>query len=380
MRIIRIELDEVMVPARPDSINSEEVDRPLHKLASGGLKGWSVQFDCLSKTVIRIHLENGIVGLGESYRDAPQPVLRSMAARLLDTDLRALNLQDLPLPRNRWYDGFECALIDAYCKSIEAPLYMLLGGAYREQVRCGSWTGHRTVADAARKAREALAHGYDCIKFKCALSDPVVEWCSGIRDACGSGMSIILDPNERFETLAEATRIARELESIGNVLCLEDPLPRWNLPAFRALRSKTTIPVAVHVSLPYLEMGQTAQDAIGAIREDACDYFNFNGGIWPCRQLFQVADLHGMPYWHGSEVDLGILEAAYVHKSASGRCAELPADIFGRLVREHDLLSTPLRIENGRVDVPRGPGLGVELDLAALKHYGISSWKTEVKK
>ena len=190
MRIIRIELDEVMVPARPDSINSEEFDRPLHKLASGGLKGWSVQFDCLSKTIIRVHLENGIAGLGESYRDAPQPVLQSMAARLLDTDLRALNLQDLPLPRNRWYDGFECALIDAYCKSIEAPFI------------CCWWRhGSRSVAasDGQCSCRcRVLAdstRGYDALS-SCA-PDPVVEWC-GIRDACGL-MSVILDPNERFD-------------------------------------------------------------------------------------------------------------------------------------------------------------------------------------
>ncbi|MCC7157207.1 MAG: mandelate racemase/muconate lactonizing enzyme family protein [Bryobacterales bacterium] len=377
MRIVRIELDEVVVPALPDSVNSEEFDRPLHKLASGGRPGWSIQFDALPKTIIQVQLANGVTGLGEFYRDAPQATLRATALRLMGANLAELNLQDLPLARGRWYDGFECALADAYCRSAGIPLYMLLGGAYRKGVRCGFWTGHRTVADAVRKAREGQSRGFDCIKFKCDLADPVAEWCAGIRDACGPGMKVILDPNERFETLPDAVRIARQLEPAGNVLCLEDPLPRWNLAGFRALRAKTVIPVAVHVSLPYLEMGQVPQDAIAAIGEDACDYFNFNGGIWPCRQLFHAADLYGIPYWHGSEVDLGILEAAYIHKSAAGRCATLPADIFGRLVREHDLLSAPLRIENGIAELPQGPGLGVELDHAALAHYRISSWSTE---
>lgn len=375
--ITRIELDEVVVPALPDSVNSEAFDRPLHKLSSGGRPGWSIQFDALPKTVIQIHLANGAVGLGEFYRDAPQATLRATAMRLLGVNLASLNLQDLPLPPGRLYDGFECAIADAYCKTAGIPLYMLLGGAYRTQVRSGYWTGHRTVADAVRKAREGQSRGFDCIKFKCDLTDPVVEWCAGIRDACGPAMQVILDPNERFETLPDAASRARQLEAIGNVLCLEDPLPRWDLPAFRALRARTSIPVAVHVSLPYREMGQMPQDAISAIREGACDYFNFNGGIWPCQRLFQIADLHGIPYWHGSEVDLGILEAAYIHKSAAGRCATLPADIFGRLVREHDLLSAPLRIENGHAELPQGPGLGVELDRAALAHYRVSSWSTE---
>ncbi|MCZ2153502.1 MAG: hypothetical protein LC114_06315 [Bryobacterales bacterium] len=377
MRVLRIDIDDVIVPAWPDSINSEELDRPLHKLSSGGRPGWTIQFDRLSKSIVRIHLDNGVVGLGEFYRDAPPAELRATAERLVGMDLRGLNLQDLPLARNRWYDGFECALLDAYARSAGIPLSMLLGGAFRKRVRCGYWTGHRTIADAARKAREGQAAGYDCIKFKCSLADPVVEWCSAIRDACGASMKIILDPNERFETLADALRIARRLEQIGNVLCLEDPLPRWDLHSTSLLRARTEIPIAVHVSLPYLEMGQMPHDALAAIREDACDYFNFNGGIWPCKQLFDVADLHGIPYWHGSEVDLGILEAAYVQKSVSGRRAELPADIFGRLVREHDLLKEPLRIVDGYVDVPEGPGLGIELDLSALEHYRVSSWCTE---
>ncbi len=376
-KIVRIEFDDVMVPARPDSVNSEAFDRPLHKLSSGGVPGWSIQFDALPKTIVRLHLENGVIGLGEFYRDASQATLRATALRLLGVDVAGLNLQDLPLPAGRWYDGFECAIADAYCKAAGIPLYMLLGGAYRTQVRCGFWTGHRTVADAVRKAREGQSLGFDCIKFKCDLSDPVVEWCAGIRDACGPRFQVILDPNERFETLPEAASRARQLEPIGNVLCLEDPLPRWNLAGTRALRARTSIPVAVHVSLPYREMGQLPQDAIAAIREEACDYFNFNGGIWPCQRLFQLADQHEIPYWHGSEVDLGILEAAYVHKSAAGRRATLPADIFGRLVREHDLLATPLRIENGHAALPQGPGLGVELDRAALDHYRVSSWSTE---
>src|SRR5258708_6512897 len=81
-------------------------------------------------------------------------------------------------------------------------------------------------------------------------------------------------------------------------------------------------------------------------------------------RMSAVADLAHIPYWHGSEVDLGILEAAYVHSAAAAPGCTVPSDIFGRRIREHDLLATPLQLEGEWVQVPSGPGLGVELDLS----------------
>lgn len=377
MIVRRIVLDEVVIPARPDSINSPETDYALHKLPLGGKKGWTQQFDQVSKAIIQVHLDNGVIGLGESYRGIAKELLQAVARELIGADLRQLNPQALPIPPGRVYDGFECAVADALARSRGMPLYELLGGKYREKVRCAFWTGHRTIADAARKAREGQDLGFDCIKFKCTLTDPVVEWCQAIADSCGKGFSIILDPNERFDHAAHAERIARELEAAGNVLCLEDPIPRWNMEAWVGLRRKIHIPLAMHVSLPYAEMGQMPQDAARAARLEANDYFNFNGGIYAFRRLTSLADLFGLPYWHGSEIDLGILEASYVHKSAAACLAILPADIFGRLIREHDLLRTPLAIGGGHVDVPQGPGLGVELDFDAVAHYRRDRWEAE---
>ena len=47
----------------------------------------------------------------------------------------------------------------------------------------------------------------------------------------------------------------------------------------------------------------------------------------------------------------------------------MPSDVFGRLIREHDLLKKSLEIKDGKATVPQGAGLGVELDPAAVQHY-----------
>jgi muconate cycloisomerase len=59
----------------------------------------------------------------------------------------------------------------------------------------------------------------------------------------------------------------------------------------------------------------------------------------------------------------------YVHSSAAAASCTWPGDIFGRMIREHDLLKTPLRFEPPFVYLPEGPGLGVEPDPDALAHY-----------
>ena len=375
MKIRRIIIDEVIVPARPDSINSPELDHPLHMLSHGGRAAWTVQFDKIPKLIIRLETNSGLTGLGECYRGVSVQTVTEIARNLLGTDLSTLNLQSLPLPAGRLYDGFETAILDAVGQYRNLSISALLGGRYREKVYCGYWTGHRTVADAARKAAEGQSKGFDCIKFKCASTDPVVEWCQAIRDACGPAFKIILDPNQRFENVPTARKLAQELAAVGNVLCLEDPIARWDLESLALLRKLSPLPLALHIALPYYELGyQHPTDLIRALRLDACDYFNFNGGLFPVKRLAIIAELAGKPFWHGSEVDLGILEAAYVHKCAACEGATLPSDIFGELVREDDLIREPLRFIGAQVAVPAGPGLGVELDLEAVARYRSNTW------
>ena len=55
--------------------------------------------------------------------------------------------------------------------------------------------------------------------------------------------------------------------------------------------------------------------------------------------------LPNLPSWHGSELDLGILEAMYLHQCAAAPSCIWPSDIFGRLIREHDLLTEPLDLQ-----------------------------------
>jgi muconate cycloisomerase len=367
-RIDRIRITEVVVPARQGTINSAEIDQPLHKLPVAGSPAWSKQFDELPKAILELFLEDGTVGLGEFYRDHDWRILDSVAEQLLGQDIEELPRSRLPIAHCREYDGFECAIWVAYAKMHGLRLVDLLGGPVREKIWVGAWSGHRTVGDVGPLVSKYGEAGFDCIKFKCSLQDDVVGWCQQIAKHA-PGMQVILDPNERWERVAEARRLVEQLSTVGNVLCIEDPLPRWMLKEYSQLRNYSSISVVLHVSLPYIYHGQRVHDAIVALQSSAVDGFNFNGGLARFQQLDHIAGAANLPCWHGSEIDLGILEAMYLHQCAAAESCLWPSDIFGRLIREHDLLTKPIDIRPPLACLPSGAGLGVEIERDAVNHY-----------
>lgn len=371
MKIQQIEIIDVVVPARSGVINSPSLDKGLHKMVSGADAAWTRQFDEFPKSLLVATTDDGTIGYGESLRDPDPQVLRTMAERLVGADVTSLRWQALPLAKVREYDAFELLVLDLLGKRAGLSVSALVGGALRDEVAVGAWSGHRTADDAGRVAAAAQSAGAKSLKLKCEVDDDVVGIAAAVRDACGPGFGLIFDPNERFHELRHAVRIAQGLEQIGNVICLEDPLPRWDLGAYAELRAKTEIPIAVHVALGYLSHGQRITDVTSAIAARAADVFNFSSGIADFLRMAHIADAAGRPYWHGSEIDLGIMEAGAVHVAAASAGATLPSDIFGRAVRKTDLLVTPLEFRGSTVAVPTGPGLGVELDLEQVAAYEI---------
>lgn len=368
MRIKHFTCYEVIVPAHDGVIESESIHKPLHKLPVGIKSGWSMQFDELPKLLVKIELDNGITGWGELYRDHNWAVVEGIINRLLGQDIRNICLQKLPFSFCREYDGFECAVWDAYARAHEMRVVDLLGGAVRQKVKVGAWSSHRTLEDIGELVMGFARQGYDCVKFKTDLEDDVAGWCGEIKKAAPH-MQVILDPNERWLYPGEVRKRADSLAEIGNVLCLEDPLPRWMLPEYALLRQYSSVPIVLHVSLPYILHGQRIKDAIQALNAGAVDGFNFNGGLANFQRLDHIAAAAGLPCWHGSEVDLGILEAMYVHSAAAAESCIWPSDIFGRLIRTHDLLKEPLKMEPPFVYLPEGPGLGVSPDEEAINRF-----------
>ncbi|RDB05385.1 mandelate racemase/muconate lactonizing enzyme family protein [Runella aurantiaca] len=369
-----IKATEVVVPAKPGSLNSEEVIDKDAAFAQKFLTGerWT-EFANQPKWILEITLKNGLTGIGETYRSASKELLYEAMQTFVGQDILKLNWRRLPVNDQRIYEAFETAVLDLVGKLLNVPVAQLLGGAYRDRIDCFGWTGRRTPEEAAQKAYEAMQKGHKAFKFKCSDEDPVRLWTEEIRKKCGDGIKILLDPNQRWTDVATTLKLMEGVEK-DIMLGLEDPILHADVEGFKYLRDKLGIPMYRHISLPYT---QDIRDMIAFVRADAVDGYNFNGSAYNCVLLAEIAHLEGKSCWRGSEVDLGISETMGLHIAAASVNCTVPSDIFGELVREDDLLVQPIQFEKGSALVPQGAGLGIELDRAALEKYKISEMNAQ---
>ncbi|MDQ3701969.1 MAG: hypothetical protein M3442_13765 [Chloroflexota bacterium] len=372
MKITGCDIWTVVVPSRPGTVNSPAF----------GPATW----DRVPKHIIRLRTDDGVYGLGETGRGCPREAVESGAAQLVDRDPLAIPLQEVPLsptaaeaPRpgrsyeglhgvghgSAAYDAFEMALFDLVGRALNLPAHALLGGAVRRRVPADYWIGQQSPEDSGRAAARGKELGFHGLKMKCAIDDPWVERMQAILEAAGPDFRVTIDPNERFYRPAEAIRLARTLERFPNVAVYEDPVPKWNLDWYRQIRAAITVPLALHLGNP--------RDVVNAIKAEACDHMNLGGGMVQFGRNAAMAGAAGMLCWHGSGVDLGITEHSYLHAAACARNCVLPSDLVGSWVREDDLIVQPIRFEDGHAVLPEKPGLGCELDEAAVQRYLVSS-------
>ena len=381
MRITHVTGYEVVVPCRSG-------------VTTSAMYGPAI-FDQTSKIIIEVQTNVGLIGLGETMRGTPEESLRSGIERIGELDWAQFCLQEPPLqdlsahdmyghivpdrPHRLWETSFSngnemaihAVLLDLLGKQAGVPAAALMGGAYRNRIPVDYWMGRMTPEDSARVCRAAKKLGYRGVKCKCALEDDIVERAEAIREACGTDFKITFDPNGRFYRPAEAMPMFRRLAALGNTGCLEDPFPASDLEWWRLVRQQGLFPLALGTVYGGV--------LIEAIRAHACDYANLNGLPWHIRKAGDVCWAAGMRTWHGSGLDLGILEALYRHTCAATKSMTLPSDILGRSIREHNLVTDAMPVERGTVSLPTGPGLGVELDRDAMEQYIVRRFTIEVK-
>jgi muconate cycloisomerase len=378
MKITKIHGYEVVVPTHPGRVTS----------ASYG----PAVFDEAPKIIIEVHTDTGLIGLGEAYRGSGEAGLRSAFGRLAGVDLTAVCIQEPPVydlssndmfahahptrPHRLHEQSFfatddylavQTALLDLVGKKAGLPVNMLMGGAFRTHVPVDAWMARMTPNDSADVCKRLKDLGYRGVKCKCALEDDLVERAEAIRSACGVDFKITFDPNHRFYRPGEAVPILRRLAAVGNIGCVEDPFEKSHTQWYCELRQHGFFPIAMHM--------RYGPALFEAIRANACDYVNLRDLPWNVRRGADLCWAAGIPTWHGSGVDLGITEAVALHTCAASKSMTLPSDLFGRTVRTHNLITNSMAVSNGTVEVPTGPGLGVQLDRDALDQYTVRTFE-----
>ena len=263
----------------------------------------------------------------------------------------------------------EMALWDLAGKAAGVPVCELLGGTASDDIPIKMVVGAFDIPQAVALAKRFLEDGAKCLKVKVGL-DPEqdIERVRVVRQLAGAQIPIGVDANGgwNFATARRMLDLLKEFE----LLFVEQPIPPGDAMAMAELRSASPIPIMADESV------FTLTDAQGLARHSAVDilgcYPGKHGGIAATLEIARVAKAAGMACCVGSNLELGIGTAAMLHVAAACSVFDnqtYPADLIGPLYHQADMLVEPLSLGPATAKVPRGPGLGVELDEAQLERY-----------
>jgi len=125
------------------------------------------------------------------------------------------------------------------------------------------------------------------------------------------------------------------------------------------------VPIAMHLGDgPGISRASRAGAGKGVV-----DCVNLGGSLVGFLRNAAVAEAAGLSCWHGSGIDLGIIDTSYVHAAAAAPNCTMASDFVGSWTREDDLIVEPIPFVDGFVPTPIKPGLGCEIDHAALERY-----------
>ena len=344
---------------------------------------WSVGlYPGTTKVVIEVETDQGLVGLGESPSPGCADVINgSLGPRLIG--MNALDMescerkcvQETRVVHNtddssvlKSWGGIEMALWDLRGKAWNQPLYMLLGGPARKEIKfteyfcfrpkVGNAGGEMTpkaIANYCRSMREK--HGSTYFEGKLCMGDPQleIEAVKLIRKAVGDDAMIRLDANMGW-SVATASRILREIEQY-NVRNYEDPVATFEEMA--QLRLHSSMQFSTHT--PDLRL---------AVRIGAPDSFVLNltilGGISKTRDFVAACKAFDKGFWCYSG-ETGIGNAAYLHFVAASQWISEPSQSIFRWQIDDVIQDGSYKPKNNVLRVPEGPGLGVKLDPKGFK-------------
>jgi L-alanine-DL-glutamate epimerase-like enolase superfamily enzyme len=329
-----------------------------------------------SGLLVQIHTDEGLVGIGE----APGPTLPTIRT-IIDAELSQFLIGQDPL-RVEWLvhrleeftrnwsgigayaiAGIELALLDLKGKALGVPVAELLGGFCRDRVAVAGYLFIDSPEANASKAAAFVDAGYTELKLKVGRDfDQDHDTLAAIRDRVGPDVKIRIDANMIWSVPA-AIKWIRGLERF-DLQYVEQPVPDFDIQGLAQVRRSVAVPIAAD------EACTDVRSVLELLKADACDvlvvYPSEAGGLRRAHQIGALADAAGKWCTIGSWAELGVATAGNVHVVASSSNYPFASDTHYPL-QELDVLVEPFRMTDGLVQVPRGPGLGVELDPEAVQ-------------
>jgi o-succinylbenzoate synthase len=292
------------------------------------------------------------------YVDGAQHVLiHHLLPRLFGRDLVASDVATLLRPIHGHHmakASIEMAVLDSELRS-RGESFGHFFGAVRREVDCGVSVGiHATVSELLQTVGGYIKQGYRRIKLK-IMPGWDVEPVRAVRERFGN-VPLQVDANTAYK-LSDAEHLAK-LDPFA-LLLIEQPLPEEQVIAHAKLAKVVQTPICLDESITSF---QTAADAIEL---GACRIINIKpgrvGGYLEARRIHDLCAERGVPVWMGGMLETGIGRAGNVAMAAMPNF-KLPGDTSASDRYYRRDITEPFVLQDGRLEVPSGPGLGVNVD------------------
>jgi galactonate dehydratase len=332
---------------------------------------------------VKLYTDAGVEGVGEATLEwktlAVVAALEELERALVGRDPFEVDAIVERLHRDSyWRTGavfrtalgaVEAALLDIKGKALGVPVYELLGGRFRDRVRCyaNHWFfGARTPEDYARKARAAVAMGYRALKW-----DPfdvadremdrrqrreTIAIVEAVRAAVGPDVDLMLDAHGRLD-VPTAIAMCRALATF-DLAWIEEPIPPESVDALAQVRAASPVPIAAGER--WYEPGRfleaLAKGAVDILQPDV----SHAGGLGETKRIAHLAHLHHIPVAPHNPVG-PVMNAMTLHAAVAIPNFSVFETVSVDVPWRKELVRETLRFEDGAILAPTAPGLGVEL-------------------
>ncbi len=356
--------------------------------------------------LVEVETDEGITGWGECF--GPGNIALANKA-IVEKVIQPMILGDDPVDRDViWHkvynlmrdhgqkgmplqslSGIDIALWDIAGKVANLPIHALIGGAHRKQVASygyGMMLKQQSVDDhIARFHDEAAAikeMGFVAAKMKIGLGrEDDLKLCEAVRRGVGDDYKFMADANHCYTT-ADALYVGRGLEEL-NAYWFEEPVAPEDLAGYRELREKLTVNISGGEA-EFTRWGWRAlleSRGLSIAQPEVCAL----GGISEYLRVLALCQAHFTPVinhvWGSAiAVATNLQLLAAIPPMPGGLFPNDPwleFDTTDNKFRD-EMLETPLNIQqqvkqnNGFVDVPTGPGLGIDPDPKFIARYSVS--------
>ncbi len=340
---------------------------------------------------VRLETEDGRHGWGECYTQADRDIqveahLRQLERYVVGWDARRIKpftdaaYNDFAARRGAmdYYSavsGIEQALWDLAGKRAGVPVYELLGGAVRDRLRvyANGWARTTSHEELAARARAVVARGFTALKFDPVpgpwrsfitreQEDETVARVRVVREAVGPDVDILLEIHRRLAPM-HAVRIARRVEEF-EPYWFEEPVLAENIDALADARAEIDLPVVtgeeLYTKFEFREVFE--RGAADIINPDVCNV----GGILELKEIAAMAEVYFVavaPHnYNSTTVGLAAtLQAAATMPNFIITEYFMNLEPWGR-----EVAAPPFEVEESHITLSDRPGLGIDLDEAAL--------------